>query len=493
MLAESVAVAAAAHVVTAPVIAALSGRVSLVAVPANVLAEPAVAPATVLGFGAALVAPEAVTPARLLADLAGWPCRWLVGVADRFGAVDGAAVPWPDGTGGGLLLVVVGATLWLLARGRRARALLAGAGLICGLVQVPLRAATSAWPPPRWAFVACDVGQGDGLVLRAGPGAAVVIDTGPDPVLMQRCLDSLGITEVPLLAVTHDHLDHLGGLAAVFRGRRVGAVVTGPLAEPATGAAALQEQARAHRLVVRVPAPATALRVGAVRLDVLGPASAFTGTRSDPNNSSLVLRATVQGMRILLPGDAEVEAQHALLQAGIDLRADVLKVPHHGSAYSDPRFLAAVHARLAVISVGLHNDYGHPSPLLLAEMQRLGVPVLRTDLDGDIAVTVQDGRVGAVTRSVAAASALGPGTLLRRGCRGCTEPRPTGQTHTALVGTAASRPGDRMTACPRRARSVPMPCPPTSRQWCSSSAMRNCSSPGPWARSPPRCGAPHPT
>src|SRR5581483_6122009 len=109
--------------------------------------------------------------------------------------------------------------------------------------------------------------------------------------------------------------------------------------------------------------------------------SAYHGTRSDPNNSSLVLRADVHGVRILLPGDAEIEAQDALLDAGVDLRADVLKVPHHGSAYSDPRFLAAVHAQLAVVSVGAHNDYGHPSPVLLADLARLGVPLLRTDQD----------------------------------------------------------------------------------------------------------------
>jgi competence protein ComEC len=97
VVAESVAVAAAAHLVTAPVIAALSGRVSLVAVPANVLAEPVVAPATVLGFGAAVVGPASSDAARLLAWLAGWPCRWLVGVADRLGGVAGAAVSWPAG------------------------------------------------------------------------------------------------------------------------------------------------------------------------------------------------------------------------------------------------------------------------------------------------------------------------------------------------------------------------------------------------------------
>jgi competence protein ComEC len=253
-------------------------------------------------------------------------------------------------------------------------------------------------------FVACDVGQGDALVLNAGAHAAVEIDAGPDPVLIDRCLRDLGIVQIPLLVLTHFHLDHVGGLPGVGRGRPVGAVLTGPLDEPPAGSALVQAFARQQQVPVRSPPVGTKLRVGAVRLQVLGPPSAFHGTRSDPNNSSLVLRADVGGIRIMLPGDAEIEAQQALLDSGADLRADVLKVPHHGSAYSDPDFLAAVQARLAVVSVGIDNDYGHPSPILLDEMARLGVPLLRTDQDGDVAVVARNGQLGSVVRGVRAST-----------------------------------------------------------------------------------------
>ena len=94
-----------------------------------------------------------------------------------------------------------------------------------------------------------------------------------------------------------------------------------------------------------------------------------------------------------------------MLAEHLDLRADVLKVPHHGSAYSDAAFLAAAHARVAVISVGLNNDYGHPSPLLLAELARLGLPVRRTDLDGDVAVVGPRGRLTTVVHAVDLAGA----------------------------------------------------------------------------------------
>jgi competence protein ComEC len=130
------------------------------------------------------------------------------------------------------------------------------------------------------------------------------------------------------------------------------------------------------------------LSVGGVRIEILGPVRPLTGTRSDPNNNSLVLAVTTGGFRVLLTGDAETEEQLSLLAADDPgwLRADVLKVAHHGSAYQAEEFLAAVAPRVALVSVGEGNDYGHPSPVLLARLERGGARVLRTDRQGDLAV-----------------------------------------------------------------------------------------------------------
>jgi competence protein ComEC len=129
-----------------------------------------------------------------------------------------------------------------------------------------------------------------------------------------------------------------------------------------------------------------------VRLEVLGPVQPVTGTRSDPNNNSLVLAVTTGGFRVLLTGDAETEEQLSLLAVDDPrlLRSDVLKVAHHGSAYQDEGFLEAVAPRVALVSVGVGNDYGHPSPVLLARLARGGARVMRTDLSGDLAV-LRDG------------------------------------------------------------------------------------------------------
>jgi competence protein ComEC len=407
-IAEGLAVAAAAHMVTAPIVVGISGRLSVVAIPANMLAEPVVAAATVLGVLAAAASCIWLPAAIVLAWLAGWPCRWLVWVAERFGSVPGASVPWPAGTSGGLLLAAFTVALLLVGRRGYARSLLAVALVVAVGVQIPIRAMVSAWPPRSWLLVACDIGQGDALVLPAGRGSAVVIDTGPEPLAVDRCLHGLGITRISLLVLTHDHLDHVGGIVGVLHGRIVDRVIDSPLLEPGGGHRLVQAALTGRSAAVSEAVVGTSIDVGRVHLDILGPRRSYRGTRSDPNNSSVVLRATVDGRRILLPGDAEVQAQDDLLAAGVDLRADVLKIAHHGSAYSDPAFLQTVRPALAVISVGRGNDYGHPSPLLLAELDRLGITARRTDLDGDIAVVQRDGQLASVLHRTRTGNALAP-------------------------------------------------------------------------------------
>ncbi len=121
------------------------------------------------------------------------------------------------------------------------------------------------------------------------------------------------------------------------------------------------------------------------------------GDGSTANEASVVLLAQVRGVRLLLTGDVEPEGQSALARLLPGLRVDVLKVPHHGSRYQDLDFLRSLDARVALVSVGADNDYGHPSPRTLLPLVRSGTRVLRTDLDGDLAVVVRDGALRTVT------------------------------------------------------------------------------------------------
>lgn len=390
-VAEAVAVPAAAFVVTAPLIAGLSGSVSPIAVLANLLAVPAVAPATVLGVLAALTSPLGAALAQACAWLAGPAVGWLVMVADRAAGVSGAALPWPDGVLGAVLLLAVIGVLWWLGRSPRRRALMLAVSLGLALVLVPTRLVPPGWPPAAWSVVACDVGQGDALVLATGrPGWVVLVDAGPDAGLVDSCLRRLDVQGIALAIVSHLHADHIGGLAGALRGRPVGGVAVGPLREPAW---ALREVAR---LAGTSGAPLVALVAGrrlewpGLVVDVIGPPHPATSVDPDDgtavNDSSLVLRATTAAGTVLLPGDAELAAQSDLLAARVDLHADVLKMPHHGSRYTSAAFLNAVAPRAVLVSVGAGNRYGHPNAALLAGLAGTGAAIRRTDVAGDVAV-----------------------------------------------------------------------------------------------------------
>ena len=329
--AEALAVPAAAQLACGPVVAGLSGTVSLVAVPANLVAVPAIAPATLLGVAAAVLSPVWPAGAEFAAWAGHWPARWLVLVATYGARVPAGAVPWPDGVAGALPLAVITVALLVAARRPLVRRLVAVVALGGVLGAVPVRLVASGWPPPGWLIVACAVGQGDAIVLPAGAGRAVVVDAGPEPAAVDQCLRRLDVRQVVVFAVSHFHMDHVGGVAGVFRGRSVLAVVTPDWPEPVGGRAAVGAQARAARAPVYPVGPGWTYAAGGLELTVIGPQEPLRGTNSDPNNNSLVLRARVDGRTVLLPGDAETEEQQELLSrlGPAAVRADVLKVAHH--------------------------------------------------------------------------------------------------------------------------------------------------------------------
>lgn len=295
-LALALAVPLAAQLACAPVLVLLDPSVSLYAVPANLLAAPALVSATVLGVVGALCAPWWPAAAGLLAEIAGWSTWWIAEVALTFAAAPGASIPWHGGGGGAALLAaltvlgvgaVVGwpATLWWLRtqlfvvglgpspsvpRGRRSlRDAVAGSHAVraaWGPVRMAVIALTVivvatvvVWvsrPPwlaelaggastgPRgwpadWEVALCDVGQGDAMLVRTGPGSALMIDVGPAGGDVGRCLADAGIAELDLLVLTHFHADHVGALEEVLAAARVEHVLVSPVRDPAAQAAAV--------------------------------------------------------------------------------------------------------------------------------------------------------------------------------------------------------------------------------------------------------------
>ncbi|RZS31410.1 competence protein ComEC [Herbihabitans rhizosphaerae] len=403
-IAEALAVPAAAHVVTAPVVAGMSGQVSVIAVLANLLAAPVVAPATVLGVLAALCAPVAPWLAEALVHLAGPEVWWLIMVGRHGAAVPGAAFDWPGGWWGGLLLMVLTVVTLAALRNRKLRVIVAAAltGLL--IVLIPVRVIAPDWPPDGWTVAACDVGQGDAIVVATGErGSAVVVDTGPEAAPVAGCLGRLGVSDVPLLVLSHLHADHIGGLTAVLADRRVAAVAVGPVRAPEWAWHQVRgEAARAGVPVVQLGG-GQRLSWPGLSIDVLGPAERVSYvdgevTGTEINNGSLVLRAQTGAGSVLLTGDVELLAQAELLSSGVDLTADVLKVPHHGSRYTAPEFLAAIRPKIALISSGAGNRYGHPSPATVGQLTSGGAAVYRTDTGGDTAVVPGDTGPRAVAR-----------------------------------------------------------------------------------------------
>ncbi|MDN5852371.1 MAG: ComEC/Rec2 family competence protein [Actinomycetia bacterium] len=389
--AEALSVPLAAQLACTPIVAAISGQVSFVAVAANVLVAPAVGPATVLGLLGGLVVLISTSAGHIVGWVTGLFAGWIVTVGHRAADLPGASTAWSSTTLGvaglAVLCVLIGAgCFWALHR-----------PLICLPIVVlvvvgTVRPVSVGWPPADWVMVMCDVGQGDAIALNAGHDEAVVIDTGPEPRSVDGCLDDLGVDAVPLVVLTHDHADHTGGLSGVLADREVGSIgsATHDLPVP-PGVRVIDLDFGARQTI------------GDVSWTVIGPApgvSAVDAATSDGtsiNNTSVVLLAEVRGIRILLTGDVEPKAQAALLDATRDLDVDVLKVPHHGSASQDPGLFEEVDAEYALISVGADNDYGHPAPDVLDLARNNGMRVVRTDRSGDIAVVSDSGVAEVVT------------------------------------------------------------------------------------------------
>ncbi|MFE1645168.1 ComEC/Rec2 family competence protein [Microbacterium sp. P01] len=393
-LAFVLSVPLAAQLACGPLLVLITPVVPLYGVLANLVAAPAAPVATIVGLAACLAGAFPLL-ASGLAALAWVPAAWIAATAEVMSALPGNAVPWIEGWWGVAALAMVGVCVGLLTRRRAAadglrarRVQVAAAALVAVVVGIvggtaTLGSVAGRWTlPSGWAILACDVGQGDAVLIRSDTRVALV-DTGPEPAALEDCLARAGIGRVDLLVLTHFDLDHAGGVR-VLSGR-VDIVLHGPVGEPAD-ARMLAQLAEDGARIVEVSAGMTGM-LGEARWRVLWPRP--QNTAFPPGNDAGVI-VDVRGGRVptsVYLGDLGASAQRALLASDVLAPPyEVVKVAHHGSADQEPALYAEIEASVALVSVGADNSYGHPRAETLAFLEQGRMTVARTDLSGLLAV-----------------------------------------------------------------------------------------------------------
>ena len=385
-LAQALAPPTAAIVFCSPVLVSLSGYLSPISILANLLAAPAVGPITILGFIAALISPFAPFISTLFIWLIRFPAGFIAAVATW--SAQFPVLTLRTGSIGFLIVGIFTLMLWLFKKHMKSIS-------ICTLVLILALTWMQRWPAGDWQVANCDIGQGDSMVLNLGNHRAILIDTGPDPVLEDRCLKALGVDEISLLILSHFHADHVGGISGAIKNRVVTTAWISSNAEP------ILESAHVFSLLsdtqIVVPQRGFIAQVGQYTIRVLWPASgthsfaSMPGEGSAINNSSIAILIASSELTIFAAGDLEPPAQHELI--GDVTPVDIYKVCHHGSRYQDAELMNALHPQVAVISVGAKNLYGHPTIQTIDALARLGARIVRTDISGSISIIAKEHRL----------------------------------------------------------------------------------------------------
>ena len=376
----------AAQMGVAPLLLYHFHEVPLVTLLANLLAFPGVAPSMLLGLAAAAIGLVVRPLGAVLALAAQVPLRYLEIVADRLAS---APVPWIT-THSGLATLVVGALVVIaLARFLHSGRAVPRTAVVAGALLLPLfvwSTALQAGPPSGLVIRFFDVGQGDAALVTSPGGVSILVDGGPEPDQVATKLSALGIRRLDLVVATHPHADHIIGIPSVLARIPVGEVLDPGCPDQSSMYSDLVDAVHEEGIPVMHPRTGEVISLGDLSLSVLSPQSCWHDTNSDANNDSLVIKMSYREDTVLFGAEPEEPAQQLMLDDHEPLHAEVLKVPHHGSATSLPEFFQAVDPELAVVSVG-PNTYGHPVPEVLDEIRATGARVMRTDRSGDITVT----------------------------------------------------------------------------------------------------------
>jgi competence protein ComEC len=426
-LAEAVGVTLAATLATSPLLAHQFGAVSLAALPANLLAFPAVVPVMWIGMSAiateqvAVLAPPLAPIVHVLeraaASVSALGLDWVAAIAARFADRTWAQatlyLAWPAVVAGWAAIAAlallaaqprrrvgrfaaairpVGEALdWLRALSPASRRALA-APVIALVVAAGAGAAAPPAPPKHLTVDFIDVGQGDSTLIRDPTGAAILFDGGVPEARVDRTLRRLGVRKLSVVVATHQSRDHHAGLLQVVRRFPVGLFLDGRDGVRDPSFVALEREVDRRRIPRRATRAGERLQVGTVSVRILWPPPRPAGSppTGDPNGRATVAIVSAGGFDLLLSADAESPVLQKLQLP----RVEAMKVPHHGSA--DPglrQVLDRLRPAVAAIETGRGNPYAHPRPSTLAALRARVPRVYRTDRDGTIELTVGRNRI----------------------------------------------------------------------------------------------------
>jgi len=405
-LVRAFATASAAALATMPLLVAMGANPTFATIPANIMAEFLVAPATVSGVIAALSAAIGLEPVALIAAEVGMLSADAIATVARFFADSFLAVSVISVAGVMLAMSALVIFRWPQTTWRiRIVWLVILTFLLTGGTQ--LIEQRNSFQRIPWRMAICDVGQGDAAVLKSSAGHIVVIDAGPDETAMDDCLDELGVGTVSLFIASHFHADHVGGLRALVQGRSVETVLVSPVLKPSGGAELLQRNLTNKLHFAR---PGMKGSLADLTWEVLLAPDKISGeSGTDINNASVVIKIELASHSILFTGDIEEAAQTQLMQRVPPGQMDVIKVPHHGSRYQHPDLPAWSAAQWGWLSVGRDNDYGHPASETLQQYQAAHIRLYSTSECGNLAWLGESHVVSSRACQVSSSSAmLGP-------------------------------------------------------------------------------------
>jgi competence protein ComEC len=389
-----IAVSIACGLATAPILLLHFGSVPIYSVLANALAAPAVAPLLGLAFAAAAVQPVLPSLAAALGWANGWLAVYLAGCARLIGGLPYAQVSTTTAALGVAVIVALGIVATRLRPPRAQRAAVLAVLAVLIAAGWKLTRPDDQLPPPRGLRMTfLDVGQGDSTLIQV-PDGAILVDEGPPEADVADQLLRLGVRRLAVLVLTHPSRDNIGGAEKIVRKLGVGIVFEPDLPFPNPfGAAALREAGK-RRIPIVVTRAGRDFALGRLRVRVLWP-DGVASPADDPNDHATVLLASYGNVDALLPADAESNVTSRLRIPPVE----ILKVGHHGSADDGlPELLESLRPRVAIVSVGKKNDYGHPRASTMAALDRApGLAVYRTDEDGRIVLESDGARLSVRT------------------------------------------------------------------------------------------------